>query len=120
MVRQTHDTRIVQVTLNGRTPASADDELGRKYVGWEEGMTVKQCWEAGRGVWKMKAERALRAEEVEVINWHGTVVAVATDLYVRAGKDGRVMFLGTLDEDDPQIGQPTTHRNSSRNPVAYF
>ncbi|ALV47206.1 hypothetical protein MB46_18620 [Arthrobacter alpinus] len=120
MVRQTHEAKNVQVTINGRTPAPDDDELGRELIGWTEGMSVLECWEAGRGVWKMRAERALLAKELEVINWHGTVVAIGTNLYVRAGRDGRVMFTGTVDENDPRIGEPARHRTESRNPVAYF
>ncbi|MFI7510671.1 hypothetical protein ACIBSS_28025 [Micromonospora aurantiaca] len=112
---------MIQIRLGHYEPCDpAEDCLGRTHIGYREGMTEAEAFEAGRGVWKLKADRVLDQDEVQIINLDGTVVAVATITGITKCEEGRQAIEGTLLTGDPRVGQPTTTPHLSRNPVGYF
>ncbi|MCX4853712.1 hypothetical protein [Streptomyces canus] len=109
---------MLQIQLGPERPAPPDDSLGRSTIGWRPGMTEEEAWEAGRGIWKFKADRALAQDEVQIIAPEGLVLAVATITGITKHGD-RYALEGVLLRGDPRVGQPTGTPHSSRNPVAY-
>lgn len=110
---------MLQILMGSERPAAPDDELGRAYVGWRPGMTEDEAWEAGRGCWKFKADRALAEDEVQIINTVGTVLAVARITGISKCGD-RCAIEGDLLRGDPRVGRQTPTPHPSRNPVAYI
>ncbi|MFF0182618.1 hypothetical protein ACFYPF_26365 [Micromonospora sp. NPDC005223] len=111
---------MIQIRLGNYEPCDpAEDGLGRTHIGWREGMTEAEAFEAGRGVWKLKADRVLDQDEVQIINLDGTVVAVARITGITKCED-RQAIEGELLTGDPRVGQPTQTPHLSRNPVGYF
>lgn len=97
------------------------EALGRGRIGYRPGMTEQQAWEAGRGVWVLKVDRALEQDEVQVINLDDIVLAVAEVLGVsKTRAPGRYAIDGRLKLGDPRVGKPTTTPHRSRNSVRYF
>lgn len=98
-----------------------DDPLGRSTIGsWPE-MTEQEAWEAGRGVWKFNADRALQQDEAQIVDLAGTVLAVAEVTGITTFKDtDRYALTGNLRSGDPRVGRSTEHPHRSRNSVAYF
>lgn len=111
---------MIQIRLGNYEPRDpAGDCLGRNYIGYREGMTEAEAFEAGRGVWKLKADRVLDQDEVQIINLDGTVLAVATITGITKCDD-RQAIEGDMLLGDPRVGQPTSTPHLSRNPVGYF
>jgi hypothetical protein len=109
---------MLQIKL-GAERVSVDDELGRDRVGWWPEMTEDEAWTAGRGVWKLRADRALAQAEVQIISPEDIVLAVATITGV--SKHGSKFAVeGDLLRGDPRVGSPTPSPNTSLNPVAYI
>lgn len=110
---------MLQIQLGAERPAGADDRLGRATVGWHPGMPEDEAWQAGRGVWKFNADRALSQDEVQIINTDGIVLAVAKITGISKHGD-RYALEGDLLCGDPRVGRPTPSPHLSRNPVTYI
>lgn len=113
---------MLQIQLGQVREVDSDsDPLGRSTVGSWPGMTEQEAWEAGRGVWKFNADRALQQDEVQIIDLGGTVLAVAEVTGITTFKDtDRYAMTGNLRIGDPRVGKLTEHPHRSRNSVAYF
>ncbi|MCZ4120286.1 hypothetical protein [Streptomyces sp. H39-S7] len=109
---------VLQILL-GPERAVEGDPLGRSALGWRTGMTEAEAWEAGRGVWKFKTDRALAQEVAQVVNAQGTVLAVATITGISKHGD-RFALEGRLLVGDARVGRPTATPHRSRNSIAYF
>jgi hypothetical protein len=111
---------VLQIQMGRERPVDpAADWLGRSSIGARPGMSETEAWMAGRGVWLLNTDRALRQDEVQFIDPSGTVLAVATITgLTKCG--GYFALEGKLLLGDPRVGQPTTTPHRSRNPVAYF
>lgn len=108
----------LQIRLGRRRSATVDDPLHRTTIGWVEGMSERESWEAGRGVWRIDATRALDQDEVQIINQAGVIVAIGTiTAIVKHGERREVR--GDLLEGDPRVGTQTTIVFPSRNPISY-
>lgn len=110
---------VLQIQLGAERPAGADDGLGRTTIGWRPGMSEEEAWQAGRGIWKFNADRALSQEEVQIINTDGTVLAVARITGISKHGD-RYALEGELLYGDARVGRPTPCPHLSRNPVTYI
>lgn len=111
---------MLQIQVGARREVDASQDcLGRGVVGAWAGMTQSEAWEAGRGVWKLRADRALQESEVQIIDTTGTVLAVGTITGIRKCGD-RYAVEGAVLAGDPRVGQPTAYPHPSRNPVAYI
>jgi hypothetical protein len=110
---------MLQIQIGPEKPADPDDALKRSTVGWRPGMTEGEAWEAGRGVWKFNADRALAQDEVQIINAEGIVLAVAKVTGITKHGD-RYALQGKLLHGDERVGRPTETRHRSRNSVGYF
>jgi hypothetical protein len=82
-------------------------------------MSAREAWEAGRGVWKLNADRALAQDEVQIVDLEGMVLAVGTIKGISKHYD-RYALEGELLLGDPRVGKPTTTPHRSRNSVGYF
>ncbi|MFC5212090.1 hypothetical protein ACFPM0_36875 [Pseudonocardia sulfidoxydans] len=88
-------------------------------------MTEHEAWDAGRGVWKLNADRALQQDEVQIVDLAGTVLAVAeitglAKVTGLANSRDRYELQGRLLLGDERVGKPTSTPHPSRNSVAYF
>ncbi|WP_127361661.1 hypothetical protein [Actinacidiphila soli] len=99
--------------------AAVNDSMGRTLIGWRPGMSEDEAWEAGRGVWKFNADRALAQDEVQIVSPEGTVLALATITGISKHGD-RYALEGELLRGDPRVGRITSTPHRSRNSVAYF
>lgn len=111
---------MLQIQLGpDRAVDPATDWLGRSRVGSLPGISEQDAWEAGRGVWKFKADRALAEDQVQIVDTQGLILAVARIKGITKCGD-RYALEGELLLGDPRIGQATTTPHPSRNPVAYI
>jgi hypothetical protein len=111
---------MLQIQLGALRAARTNDPLGRATLGYHPaGMTEAEAWTAGRGVWKLRLDRALAQDEVQIVNTDGTVLAVARITGVTKHGD-RFALEGELLAGDPRVGQPTATPHPSRNSTAYF
>jgi hypothetical protein len=110
---------MLQIQLGPERDAPAHDWLGRSTVGARPGMTEAEAWQAGRGVWKFNADRALAQDEAQIVDTDGMVLAVATITGVTKCGD-RYALEGSLLASDARVGKPTTTPHRSRNSVGYF
>lgn len=110
---------MLQIQLGPERPAKPGDRLGRSTIGWRPGMTEDEAWQAGRGIWKFNADRALAQDEVQIVNTEGLVLAVATITGISKHGD-RYALEGELLRGDARVGKPTATPHRSRNSVAYF
>lgn len=110
---------MLQIQLASERPALSDDWLGRATIGFRPGMTEQEAWEAGRGVWKLRLDRALAQDEAQVIDTAGVVLAVAEITGVTKCGD-RFALEGRLRVGDDRVGKSTATPHPSRNSIAYF
>ncbi|GHH30735.1 hypothetical protein [Streptomyces rubradiris] len=110
---------MLQIQLGAERPADTGDSLGRTTIGWRPGMSEDEAWQAGRGIWKFNADRALSQDEAQIINPHGTVLAVARITGISKHGD-RYALEGDLLLGDARVGRPTASPHRSRNPVTYI
>lgn len=110
---------MLQIQIGPEKAADPDDSLGRSTIGWHQGMAEDEAWEAGRGIWKFNADRALAQDEVQIVNTEGLVLAVATITGISKHGD-RYALQGELLRGDARVGKPTATPHRSRNSVAYF
>ncbi|WP_171163503.1 hypothetical protein [Streptomyces sp. I05A-00742] len=110
---------MLQIQIGPERPAGPGDQLKRTTLGWRPGMSEDQAWQAGRGIWKFNADRALSQNEVQIINTQGTVLAIATITGISKHGD-RYALEGRLLRGDPRVGRPTPSPHLSRNPVTYI
>lgn len=110
---------MLQIQIGAERAADAGDSLGRTVLGWRTGMSEDEAWQAGRGVWKFNADRALSQDEVQIINTSGMVLVVAKITGISKHGD-RYALEGDVLRDDPRVGRPTTSPHLSRNPVTYI
>lgn len=110
---------MLQIRLGAGRPADADDGLGRTMIGWRPGMSEDEAWQAGRGIWKLNADRALSQDEVQIISTNGTVLAVAKITGISKHGD-RYALEGDLLRGDARVGRLTPSPHLSRNPVTYI
>lgn len=110
---------MLQIQLGPERPAAPDDSLRRSTIGWRPGMTEDEAWEAGRGIWKFNADRALAQDEVQIVNTEGVVLAVAAITGI-SKHHGRYALEGELRRGDGRVGKFTATPHRSRNSVAYF
>ncbi|WP_228924527.1 hypothetical protein [Streptomyces sp. DH7] len=82
-------------------------------------MSEEEAWQAGRGIWKFNADRALSQEEAQIINIDGTVLAVARITGISKYGD-RYALEGDLLLGDARVGRATPCPHLSRNPVTYI
>lgn len=99
-----------------------DDPLGREFIGYFPRMTETEAWQAGRGVWRMSADKASR-QRFALIVGEGLVRAVGeiTGWTVhgdRIALDGEVLDVGHPVRD-AYIGTPDPVDTGSQNPVGY-
>ncbi|MER6611193.1 hypothetical protein ABT282_36275 [Streptomyces sp. NPDC000927] len=111
--------RVLQIRIGAERAAEAGDGPARTARGWRPGMSEDEAWEAGRGVWKFNADRALSQNEAQIINAAGTVLAVARITGISKRGD-RYALEGELLLGDPRVGRPTPSPHLSRNPVTYI
>ncbi|MFH9138864.1 hypothetical protein [Streptomyces sp. NPDC017524] len=110
---------MLQIQIGPEREADPDDMLGRPTTGWRPGMNEDEAWEAGRGIWKFNADRALSQDEVQIINTQGIVLAIAKITGI--SKHGnRYALQGKLLRGDNRVGHPTKSPHLSRNPVTYI
>ncbi len=98
------------------------DPLGRAHIGYFPRMTELEAWEAGRGVWRMSADKASR-QKFALIVGEGRVRAVGeiTGFTVhddRIALEGRVLPEGHPVRD-AYLGRPDPVDTGSQNPVGY-
>lgn len=110
---------MLQIQLGPQRPADPHDSLGRSTIGCHPDMTEEEAWAAGRGIWKLKTDRALAQNEAQIVNVEGTVLAVAEITGISKHGD-RYALEGKLLRGDPRVGKPTATPHRSRNSVAYF
>ncbi|MCX4681753.1 hypothetical protein OG413_41870 [Streptomyces sp. NBC_01433] len=110
---------MLQIQIGPGRAAPDGDDLGRTFLGWRAGMSEDEAWEAGRGVWKFRADRALAQQEAQIINTEGIVLAVARITGVTKCHD-RYALEGELLHGDSRTGRPSPYPHLSRNPVAYI
>ncbi|MBF6215814.1 hypothetical protein IU487_32975 [Nocardia puris] len=110
---------MLQIRLGKGQAAPKGDPLGRRRLGYWDDMSEQEVWETGRGVWKLKADRVLEHDEVQIVDLDGIVRAVARITGISKHDDRRAIE-GELLLGDPRIGQPTTTPHPSLNSVAYF
>lgn len=106
----------------GNYETRKDDPLGRAYIGYFPRMTEQEAWEAGRGVWRMSADKAAR-QKFALIVGEGLVRAVGQVTGLAVHGD-RVELQGQLLPEghpvrDAYIGGPDPVENGSQNPVGY-
>jgi hypothetical protein len=106
----------------GNYETRKDDPLGRAYIGYFPRMTEQEAWEAGRGVWRMSADKAAR-QKFALIVGEGQVRAVGqmTGLAVHGDRielQGQILPEGHPVRD-AYIGGPDPVENGSQNPVGY-
>ncbi|WP_436778226.1 hypothetical protein [Yinghuangia sp. YIM S09857] len=65
---------MIQINIQARHKAGPDDEFGREYCGWADGMTDQEIYEAARGCWQL-GERA-DSEKFAVVVHAGLVRCV--------------------------------------------
>lgn len=98
------------------------DPLDRGYIGYFPRMTEEEAWQTGRGVWRMKADKAAR-QRFAVIIGEGLVRAVGEITGVSEHGDRFALEGHALPEGHPVrdawIGQPDPVVNTSQNPVGY-
>lgn len=109
---------MLQIRLGKGRPAPKGDPLGRERLGYWADMTEQEAWDTGRGVWKLKVDRVLEQEEVQIIDLDGIVRAVARITGVSKHADRRAIE-GELLLGDPRIGKPTPAPHPSLNSIAY-
>lgn len=110
---------MLQIQLGPERPAPVGDWLDRSRIGSWPGMSEHDAWEAGRGVWVFNTDRALKQDEVQIVDLAGTVLAVARITGItKCGE--RYALEGELLLGDDRVGQPTATPHPSRNSVAYF
>ncbi|MYV96481.1 hypothetical protein [Streptomyces sp. SID1034] len=110
---------MLQIQIGPEREAGPDDMLERMTIGWRPGMSEDEAWEAGRGIWKFNADRALSQDEVQIINTSGTVLAVAMITGISKHGD-RYALQGELLRGDDRVGRATKSPHLSRNPVTYI
>lgn len=111
---------MLQIQLGReRSVDPATDWLSRSSIGARPGMSEHDAWIAGRGVWRLDTDRALRQDEVQIVDLDGTVLAVA-EITGLTKCGGYYALEGRLLPGDPRVGQPTACPHPSRNSVAYF
>ncbi|HUN33876.1 MAG TPA: hypothetical protein VMU95_17845 [Trebonia sp.] len=111
----------VRLRINTYEPVQADP-LGRAFTGYFPRMTEQEAWEAGRGLWRMNADRVSR-EKFALIVGESKVRAVGQVTGIALHGD-RIELQGhVLAEGHPvrdaYLGQPDPVENCSQNPVAY-
>jgi hypothetical protein len=82
-------------------------------------MSEHDAWQAGCGVWVLNTDRALKQDEVQIVDLEGTVLAAARITGITKCGD-RYALVGELLLGDARVGQPTATPHPSRNSVAYF
>ena len=93
----------------GNYETAQGDPLGRAYTGYFPRMTEQEAWEAGRGVWRMSADKASR-QKFALIVGEGLVRAAGQIAGFRVHGD-RIELLGdVLPEGHPvrdaYLGRP--------------
>ena len=106
----------------GNYETAQGDPLGRAYTGYFPRMTEQEAWEAGRGVWRMSADKASR-QKFALIVGEGLVRAAGQIAGFRVHGD-RIELLGdVLPEGHPvrdaYLGRPDPVETGSQNPVGY-
>ncbi|MEW1700941.1 MULTISPECIES: hypothetical protein [unclassified Streptomyces] len=110
---------MLQIRIGPEREAGPDDGLGRSTTGWRPGMSEDEAWEAGRGIWKFNADRALSQDEAQIINTEGIVLAIAKITGI-SKRGNRYALLGELLRGDDRVGHATKSPHLSRNPVTYI
>lgn len=98
------------------------DPLSRSSIGYFPRMTEAEAWEAGRGVWRMSAEKVSR-QKFALIVGEGHVHAVGEITGVSVHGDRIALEGHVLAEEHPvrdaYLGQPDPVETGSQNPVGY-
>lgn len=98
------------------------DPLGRGHIGYFPRMTEAEAWEAGRGVWRMSADRASRNKFALIVG--EGVVRAAGQITGFSVHGDRIALQGhLLPEGHPvreaYLGHPDPVDTGSQNPVGY-
>ena len=115
----------IRLKLGSYEPVQSDP-LERSHVGYFPRMTEQEAWEAGRGVWKMNADKASR-QRFALITSEGLVRAVgevnSVSVHTTVSGDRVALEGHALVEGHPvrdaYIAQPDPVVNGSQNPVGY-
>ncbi|MCO6557923.1 MAG: protein-(glutamine-N5) methyltransferase [Bifidobacterium sp.] len=93
----------------------------REFIGWQEGMSPEEVWQAGNSWWKLEPGRAVRCDLAVILNPENVVVCVAKIRGLIKRDDMRMGFIGEPVERkyDVWLGK-TLKRNDSKNPIAYL
>jgi hypothetical protein len=111
----------IRLRLGSYEPVEADP-LGRPCVGYFPRMTEQEAWEAGRGPWRIDADKVARQRFALIIG-EGLVRAIAEITGTTALED-RLALTGTPlpighPVRDAWLGQPDPIVNSSQHPIGY-
>lgn len=115
---------LIQVTLGkGKSVDPKQDDLERSRIGWTEGLSDRELFEAARGVWVMPGPRVER-ERYAVVSGEKTIrMAIEIDGVVDV-PGGRRAFTGRPLEPghpvyDLYVGKPAPN-GAQQNPITYF
>lgn len=97
--------------------ATADDGLGRREVGYREGLSAQELWDRGRGLWKLNADKAMQSDVLLIAHSGVTVMVGAITGLQRIGN--RLAVTGYPLPHHPLVNRPDPLHNTSRNPVTY-
>lgn len=118
---------VIHIKLIGLTAAADDDQLGRKWFGYDPGATPDELWDNNRGDYRLDAGR-IAGERWAALNYQGRVVLVAEldgpkyeTLTGMPGSPKKALLGHVLQDGDPihdaLIG--TQVKYESRNTIQY-
>lgn len=107
---------VVCIKLRDERPA-LNDPLGRRRVGYRAGLSTAQLWDRGRGVWKFRVERLVKAELL-LITYDDVIRLVGTIEGLTIHGD-RFAVIGTPLPNHPLTGQPNPFANKADMPMTY-
>lgn len=111
----------LRLKLGAYEPCTTD-VLGRPFIGYFPRMTEQEAWDAGRGVWKLNAEKATR-QRFALIVGEGLVRAVGEISGITAYGDRVALDGASLPSGHPirdrYLDTPDPVVNGSQNPVGY-
>lgn len=107
---------VVCIKLREDRPAD-NDPLGRRRIGYRAGLSTAQLWDRGRGVWKFRVERLVKAELL-LITYDDVIQLVGTVEGLTIHGD-RYAVIGTPLPNHPLTGQPNPFANKADMPMTY-
>jgi hypothetical protein len=122
---------MIHITVGALKEADPEDGMQRSHVGYREGMSDQEMYDANHGEWAIGTKRQ-ETERFALFSFNGTVIqAIEVHKYERTRKfekhekrDDKYTMHGEILTDghpvyDKYVGQPTPV-SPGRNPVRYF